>query len=348
MTTEQIENPVAGAGPAAPDRRPRRAGSIALGLCAWAPALNAWLPDRPYALDLLSHFTAHFAAITALLALIPLARRRFASAANALAAAAAAFALFAWAAPTPRQPPAPASARHHLRVALYNCKGEISPTPDGDPFSAWLLDQDADLVAVIEGPLHFPLSQPAITARYPYRVTPESGLMWPIVLLSRWPIEITPFKPRTPEWVESFLAHRSAIVTVPAREGAPETRILFAATHPPSPRKISTWRASLKRTRMEGDILAAVRRERGIPIIIAGDFNSTPVGMPHRGFAERSGLTGWWRGPFSGTWHAALPTSLSIPIDRVWTSPDITVTRLRTGPDLGSDHRPVIADLVID
>lgn len=346
MTIEQIESPGPDEGPPARRRLPRRA-AVALGLLAWAPALNAWLPTRPYALDLLSHFTAHFAIIVFLLAIIPLARRRFARAANALAAASAAFALFALAAPTPRADSSPSGARPHVRVALYNCKNEISATPDGDPFSAWLLDQDADLVAVIEGPLHFPLSQPAITARYPYRVTPESGLMWPIVLLSRWPIQITPFKPRTPEWVESFLAHRSVIVTVPARDGAPETRLLFAATHPPSPRKVSTWRASLKRTRMEGEILADVRRDQGLPIIIAGDFNSTPVGMTHRTFAEHSGLTGWWRGPFQGTWHAALPTFLSIPIDRVWTTPDIAVTRLQTGPNFGSDHRPVIADLVI-
>ncbi len=340
MTAPRIETSPANPGT-------RRAASVAIGLLAWGPALNAAIPARPYALDLLSHFTAHFAVVIALLAVVALARRRRARAANGLVAAGAALSIFAFAAPTPHAFTPSTDPRPRLRVALYNCKNEISPTPDGDPFSAWLLDQDADLVAVIEGPLHFPLSQPAITERYPYRVTPESGLMWPIVLLSRWPIEITPFKPRTPEWVESFLAHRSVIVTVPPRDGAPGARLLFAATHPPSPRKVATWRASLKRTRMEGDILAEFRRDRGLPVVIAGDFNSTPVGMPHRTFAEHSGLTGWWRGPFQGTWHAALPTFLSIPIDRVWTTPDIAVTRLLTGPDFGSDHRPVIADLTI-
>lgn len=38
---------------------------------------------------------------------------------------------------------------------------------------------------------------------------------------------------------------------------------------------------------------------------------------------------------------------LSIPIDHCLISPDIKVAKTRTGPNVGSDHRPLITDLLI-
>jgi endonuclease/exonuclease/phosphatase (EEP) superfamily protein YafD len=38
---------------------------------------------------------------------------------------------------------------------------------------------------------------------------------------------------------------------------------------------------------------------------------------------------------------------LSIPIDHCLISPDIKVVNIRTGPNVGSDHRPLITDLII-
>jgi endonuclease/exonuclease/phosphatase (EEP) superfamily protein YafD len=88
-----------------------------------------------------------------------------------------------------------------------------------------------------------------------------------------------------------------------------------------------------------------------MPVIVAGDFNQTPWTPWHRAFRERSGLvdaagTSWpeaTRRPFGG-----LPWSLlATPIDRVLVRPGIGVTGFHVGPQFGSDHNPVTADLVM-
>ena len=50
-------------------------------------------------------------------------------------------------------------------------------------------------------------------------------------------------------------------------------------------------------------------------------------------------------GPQS-SWPTELPY-LGIPIDHIVTSPNITTIRRKIGGHIGSDHRPVIADLMI-
>jgi endonuclease/exonuclease/phosphatase family metal-dependent hydrolase len=51
-----------------------------------------------------------------------------------------------------------------------------------------------------------------------------------------------------------------------------------------------------------------------------------------------------------GTWPTRLPPLLGAPIDNVMTTPDITVTGYRvitSTDDAGSDHRPVVARLIL-
>ena len=45
------------------------------------------------------------------------------------------------------------------------------------------------------------------------------------------------------------------------------------------------------------------------------------------------------------TWPAFLPMPARIPIDHVMTGSGLRVVERTVGPDLGSDHRPVIATI---
>lgn len=83
------------------------------------------------------------------------------------------------------------------------------------------------------------------------------------------------------------------------------------------------------------------------PLLLVGDFNSTPWSYTLRGFVSGAGLTRhtfnlptfptlWYY--FRG-WRPAIPI---LPIDHVMTRGDIAIHALDTGHPSGSDHLPVI------
>jgi endonuclease/exonuclease/phosphatase (EEP) superfamily protein YafD len=94
-------------------------------------------------------------------------------------------------------------------------------------------------------------------------------------------------------------------------------------------------------------ITDAVRTER-LPVLMAGDFNAT---WGHRAFRRLldAGLTdaAAARGrPFQMTWRQGRLVPPLTRIDHVLTSDGLAVVAIRTGEGRGSDHRPVVADVV--
>jgi endonuclease/exonuclease/phosphatase (EEP) superfamily protein YafD len=81
------------------------------------------------------------------------------------------------------------------------------------------------------------------------------------------------------------------------------------------------------------------------PLIVAGDLNATPWS---RFFKRLVGTTGLCDSRAGFGYQGSYPASsalLRIPIDHVLVSCDIAVRDRRIGPDVGSDHLPVIVDL---
>jgi len=79
------------------------------------------------------------------------------------------------------------------------------------------------------------------------------------------------------------------------------------------------------------------------PLIVAGDFNLTPFSAKLAKFSLATGLKR------HGTLLASWPADKFRPvflIDNVFTSPEFCSAKVRAGPFLGSDHRPIIADIV--
>lgn len=90
--------------------------------------------------------------------------------------------------------------------------------------------------------------------------------------------------------------------------------------------------------------LASYARNVRGPHVMAGDFNLTPYSWLLNKLAYRSGMRR------SGTYLASWPGHRGFPaflIDHVFTSEDITRADFRVGPFAGSDHRPVVADLIL-
>ena len=117
-------------------------------------------------------------------------------------------------------------------------------------------------------------------------------------------------------------------------------QMVFVGMHPPSPQSADCSQA---RDDTFTELARRLRMETR-PVIVAGDFNATPWSHATRPLLE-AGLRDSMLGcGFSATWLHDVPL-LAIPIDRILVGGPIFPHARWTGPDLGSDHRPVVADL---
>jgi endonuclease/exonuclease/phosphatase (EEP) superfamily protein YafD len=77
--------------------------------------------------------------------------------------------------------------------------------------------------------------------------------------------------------------------------------------------------------------------------IVLGDFNSVPWNPLQLAFRAATGLEN--RGAWSPDWPSWHPFFARIPIDPVFTGGTLAVRSQKTGPDIGSDHLPVEAEI---
>jgi endonuclease/exonuclease/phosphatase (EEP) superfamily protein YafD len=78
-----------------------------------------------------------------------------------------------------------------------------------------------------------------------------------------------------------------------------------------------------------------------------GDFNATPWSRPYRRLHNGTGTCDTRAGYGVQASYPADSWLLRIPIDHVLASCNVGVRDRRIGPDVGSDHLPVIVDLVL-
>lgn len=122
-----------------------------------------------------------------------------------------------------------------------------------------------------------------------------------------------------------------------------QTDILFYGVHFPRPRFNKSFTLRQKKILM----LAYKVADSSAPIVIAGDFNTTPFSPVFKKFLRISGLRdsrvgfGW-----QPSWPSFFPF-LWIPIDHLLVSPEIEIHKRATGSHIGSDHFPVFAELSI-
>lgn len=98
--------------------------------------------------------------------------------------------------------------------------------------------------------------------------------------------------------------------------------------------------------------LLAKRSIEGSPSLLVGDFNKTPFSLLHRRLRrhglrdsfQEAGIGPGFTFPVFGR-YLHLPLPPLVRIDYVWRTPGIRVTSCGTGPDGGSDHLPVQAEV---
>lgn len=298
-----------------------------------AATLGGFCGDWHWGLDLLSHFRWYYLVAAAGGLAIAVVRG---GGIGACAALAAALALNAWTmlpywlpAAQPASPAAGAAAEPVSVISLNVLRFNHDTTPAID----YLRRRSADVVAVLEVSPEWGQALDALADIYPHRLMEPRPDNFGVALLSRWPL----VEPTIVDFGDT--GYPSAVADI----DRPAGRFRCIAVHPYPPYSRSSSQMLVRSLHAAG--AAAARAP--VPCIVVGDFNATPWSAGFRAFAAGSGLrdTALGRG-VQPTWNARRPF-VRIPIDHIFAPPAATVVRRTIGPDVGSDHFPVEADLIL-
>ena len=293
---------------------------------AVAMAAAPWLGRVSAKADLAAQFLLQAGVGTAVLVALALFGRRLVMAALlALALGAQA----AWLAPHlgPSGTAAVAAAAP-LRVAFFNVWRGNRSLPE---VVAWLERERPDVVVLAEYGAELRRALAPLDAIYPLRFDCLARPGCDLAVLSR--------RGGAPD-LSLPAAAAADLIELVVPLGDTELRVLGA--HLTRPVGVGTVWKQLGQVRA---VAGAVRADPR-PTILLGDLNAVPWARVVHELGERSGLR--VVGSLDGTWPAFLPWPLRIPIDHALVSPGVVVTARRLGPDLGSDHRPILLDLVVE
>jgi endonuclease/exonuclease/phosphatase (EEP) superfamily protein YafD len=122
-------------------------------------------------------------------------------------------------------------------------------------------------------------------------------------------------------------------------------RVSIVATHPATPVRRHWFHAR----NAQLDALGRFVRELTGPRIVIGDLNTSPWSPYYQRFVRKTGLIDARRGfGVLPTWPTPLAVAaLMIPIDHCLVSSELSVLDVRTGPNVNSDHLPLIVDVAV-
>lgn len=122
-------------------------------------------------------------------------------------------------------------------------------------------------------------------------------------------------------------------------EGRP-LRVMSAHPLPP----VSRAYAAERDAQLSATGVWAARQD--VPVVIVGDLNTTPWSHAFGLLTQPAGLINSQRGfGIQPTWPSPRVGLPLIPIDHCVHSPGLVTAHRAIGPDVGSDHRPLIVDL---
>jgi endonuclease/exonuclease/phosphatase (EEP) superfamily protein YafD len=194
-----------------------------------------------------------------------------------------------------------------------------------------IADEQPDLIGLIEVDARWLRELAPALASYPSRIEAPRPDNFGMALYARGPLA----------GGAEHLAVRVPAILAEATVGG--ARLGVALVHPVPP-----FSGQLRADQLgHFDAIAARVRSFTAPFLVMGDFNATPWSSA---FARLRGATGACdtRAGFGAqTSYPADGWLLRIPIDHILAACSIGVLDRRIGPDVGSDHLPVIADLVV-
>jgi endonuclease/exonuclease/phosphatase (EEP) superfamily protein YafD len=293
-------------------------------MTGFALAARLW-----WAFDLFSHFRLQYAILAAALCLGALALRAW-----PIAAVLAVIGLLhGWAMKDLwlGGSAATASGTARLRVASANV---LRSNPEPEKLLDFVHASDADVLVLVEAQgQRWRDVLAAIAADYPHRAPQRWQDGAPVILFSRHPV--------LRESVIASPAGRRPYLAADLALG--EHTLTVVGVHPSSPSPSRPGETRRRNVQL-GYLANLVEDERG-PMVVAGDFNTTPWSPSFRDLVARAGLRNAADGHgYIGTWPNWFWPA-QIPIDHVLVKGPVAVADIRRGSTTGSDHYPVVADL---
>lgn len=168
---------------------------------------------------------------------------------------------------------------------------------------------------------------------YPHSVTVPREDGFGIALFSRYPIDAH----------EVLRFPDPSFPSIAARIDVAGRPLGIVGTHPPAPRNERLHRT---RNRIFSHIAELAARSDE-PLVVLGDLNCTPWAPSFRRFLREGGLSDTSEGRrLSWSWPAGF-WPLAIPIDHALVTGDVRVVHRHMGPDIGSDHYPLVVDVTL-
>lgn len=196
-----------------------------------------------------------------------------------------------------------------------------------------ILTADADVVLLQEvTPAHARALESLFSA-YPYRFVDARGGAFGFAILSRWPLSGAS---------QMTIAGHPLVAAVLDINGQ---ALEVWNVHPPAPRDGASGRVWAAHLRELGARATAVEGA----LLVAGDFNATRW-TPELRPLLTSGLTDAHQATGRGlaaTWPANAVVPPFLLLDHVFVSADLAVASVTELPAGHSDHRPVLADLML-
>lgn len=322
-----------------------------LRFCLLVAILLTIAPQVPFLPPVLSAFEGYsvqFGIGSLVLAAILARRHRVWALAGVLVAAWSAYLVLPTVMPARSKAPVDAPS---LKVVTLNIWDESPRLSDS---IAYLQQSGADLIGLSEVTPQSKAMLAALRATYPYSVDcVRNGSICNVMLLSKLPItnafggdaggRLTYVARGEIEWQGRTITVTAAHLFLPfvREDWAPAV----ALVPPDDPRPELPGAPPRLWQSQQAAVLAAYLRTAAPDRVVIGDFNSVAWGKLQGAFRRATGLDN--RGFLAPSWTTRLPWPMRIPIDHVFVGGALAVRSLHAGPNTGSDHSPIEAEIVL-
>ena len=219
-----------------------------------------------------------------------------------------------------------------LRVMAFNLHNEHA---DLARIEAYLARKRPDLVLLTELPPGAMAWLASLRTDYPHQALDRPVSIFDVALLSRRPIAATDFDRSVSPYLPVMTARLCAEETT-----EPAGCLTVVGLHAANPLGASALRD--RQLRLAAQKSAAVADGA---VLLLGDLNTTPWSPIFGEVLEQGGLRDSAQGfALKGTWLNRNPL-FGLPIDHALLGEGLASGSREVGPDLGSDHYPVVTDI---